>query len=44
MTIGALEGIRVVELASFVAGPYAAKLLGLTQEEIATLEREGAIA
>ncbi|MDP7239878.1 MAG: CoA transferase [Dehalococcoidia bacterium] len=34
----ALEGIRVVELASFVAGPYAAKLLGHMGADVIKVE------
>ncbi len=45
MTAGALEGIRVVELASFVAGPYAAKLLGHMGAEVIKVEPpEGELA
>jgi crotonobetainyl-CoA:carnitine CoA-transferase CaiB-like acyl-CoA transferase len=37
----ALEGIRVVELASFVAGPYAAKLLGHMGADVIKVEPPG---
>jgi crotonobetainyl-CoA:carnitine CoA-transferase CaiB-like acyl-CoA transferase len=35
---GALEGIRVIEIASFVSGPYAGMLLGDLGAEIIKIE------